>query len=253
MDKVPTVESRYLVSNLGMPFRACRAAATLGLVAPALLGLFSLFVPAVAAQGHGDLLGVVSDERTGAVIGSAQVTIEGTGIGMETSGEGTFEFLSVPAGLISIRVQAPGYPTIVEDIELAPDVAHFVHIPLPTVGAFLEELLVVGRARRQDSAETAADLLEQQILGFSANQGNRGVGDSPIFLRGAATLNLSDEPTIFLDGVRLSGGVLEVLRQIPAVVVRSIRVERGPATTSVPLSATGVIHIETRSLRNDGR
>lgn len=225
----------------------------MGLFVSALLGLLSPFVPAVAAQGHAHLLGMVSDEETGAVIGSAQVTIEGTDMGTRTGAEGTFEFPSVPAGLISIRVQAPGYPTVVEDIELDPDVAHFVHIPLPTVHAFLEELLVVGQARRQDGAETAADLLERQILGFNANQGNRGAGDVPVFLRGAATLNLSGEPAVFLDGVRMGGEVHEVLRQIPAVVVKSIRVDRGPATTSVPLSATGAIHIETRSLRNDER
>ena len=207
-------------------------------------------MPAVAAQGHARLLGVVSDEETGAVIGSAHVTVEGTGIdtGIETwtTADGTFEFSSMPAGLISVRVQAPGYPVMVADVELVPDAAHLVHVVLPTVQAILEEIVVVGRARRQGSAETAADLLERQIPGFNARQGNRGAGDSPIYLRGASSLTLSGEPAIFVDGVRMSGGALEVLTLIPAVSVKSIRIERGPATTSVPLSANGVIHISTR-------
>ena len=227
---------------------ACRVA-TAGLFTLALLGP-SPFVTAVAAQGHARLLGVVSDEETGAPIGSAKVTVEGigidSGIDTRTTAEGTFEFSSLPAGLIAVRVEAPGYPIIVEDVELPADGMLVLYVPLPTVHAMLEELFVLGRASRRGSAGTAADLLEREIPGFNANQGNRGAGDSPIYLRGAASLSLSDEPLVFLDGVRMSGGVLEVLSLIPAVVVKSIRIDRGPATTSVPLSANGVIHISTR-------
>lgn len=236
------------MSNIGKRSTSYRVG-TVGLFTLALFGL-SPFVPAIAAQGNARLLGIVSDDQTGAVIGSAQVTVKGTGIdaGIDiwTTADGTFEFSSVPVGLISVRVQAPGYPVIVEDVELEPDAVHIVRVVLPTVQAVLEDILVVGRARSQGSAETAADLLERQISGFNANQGERGVGASPIFLRGPASLNLNNEPTIFVDGVRVSGGALEVLMLIPAVSVKSIRIDRGPTATSVPLSATGVIHISTR-------
>ncbi len=243
------------MSNLGKRFTA-NSVAPGGLFALALLGLSS-FVPAVAAQGHARLRGAVSDEETGAPIGSAQVTVEAAGVDVRvetrTTADGTFEFSSVPSGLISVRVEAPGYPVIVEDVEVVPDAAHVVYVVLPTVQAMLEELSVVARARRQGNAETAADLLEREIPGFNANQGNRGAGDSPIFLRGATSLTLGSEPTVFLDGVRMSGGVLEVLSTIPAVAVKSIRIERGPSSTSVPLSASGAIHVSTRSGPNDGR
>jgi hypothetical protein len=236
------------VSNIGKRSRAYRVG-TAGLFTVALFGL-SPFVPAVAAQGYAHLLGIVSDEETGAVIGSAQVTVKGTGIDVgiftRTTADGTFWFSSVPAGLISVRVQAPGYPIIVEDVELEPDAEHIVYVVLPTVQAILEEILVVGRARHRGNAETAADLLERQIPGFNANQGDLGAGDSPIFLRGASSFHLSEEPTIFVDGVRISGSALEVLTLIPSVSVKSIRIDRGPATTSVVWSSTGAIHISTR-------
>ena len=239
------------MSNVGKRSTAYRVG-TAGLLTLALFGLYP-FVPAVAAQGHARLLGMVSDEETGAAIGSAQVTVKGTGIdaGIDTrtTADGTFEFSAVPAGLISVRVQAPGYPVIVEDIELEPDREHIVHVVLPTALAVLEGLeVVVGRARRQGSAKTAADLLERQIPGFKADQSNRAAEDDPIpfFLRGASSFNLGGEPAIFVDGVRVSGVALEVLTMIPAVSVKSIRIDRGPATTSVPLSATGAIHISTR-------
>jgi hypothetical protein len=236
------------VSNIGKRSTAYRVG-TAGLFTLALFGFFH-FVPAVAAQGHAHLLGVVSDEETGAVIGSAQVTVKGTGIDVgidtRTTADGTFEFSSVPAGMISVRVQAPGYPVIVEDVELEPNAEHIVYVVLPTVQAILEDILVVGRVRHQGNAETAADLLERQIPGFNANQGDRGTGDSPIFLRGASSFHLSEEPTIFVDGVRISGSALEVLMLIPSVSVKSIRIDRGPATTSVVWSSTGAIHISTR-------
>ncbi|MEE2669530.1 MAG: carboxypeptidase-like regulatory domain-containing protein, partial [Gemmatimonadota bacterium] len=169
------------MSNIGKRSTSYRVG-TAGLFTLALFGL-SPFVPAVAAQGHARLLGVVYDEETSAVIGSARVTVKGTGIdaGIDTwtTADGTFEFSSVSAGLVSVRVQAPGYPVIVEDVELEPDAEHIVHVVLPTVGALLEEIFVVGRVGRQGNADTAADLLERQLPGFNANQGDRGTGDSP--------------------------------------------------------------------------
>ena len=96
---------------------------------------------------------VVSDTETGAVIGSALVTVGGTGIETPidtwTDDDGTFVFSSLPAGPVSVRVEAAGYPIIVEDMELDADATHLLYIHLPTVYAILEELLVVGKGSWQ--------------------------------------------------------------------------------------------------------
>ena len=135
----------------------------------------ALSVPAVAAQEDARLRGVVSDAETGEAIGSAHVTVEGTGVDVpaetRTTADGAFEFASLPPGLVSVRVEVPGYPTIVEDVELDADVTHLLYLPLPTVHAILEDLVVVARARRQGNAETAADLLEREIPGFQCQPG----------------------------------------------------------------------------------
>jgi len=63
---------------------------------------------------------------------------------------------------------------------------------------------------------------------------------------------LSEEPQIFLDGVRIDAGgqdrAMLTLDQIPATSVIRIRVLRGPASTSrYPGAAAGVILVETMS------
>lgn len=243
-----------------MPSLAKRSAAHLaeavGVLALTLSGL-SLFVSAATAQ-HANVRGVVSDTETGAVIGSALVTVGGTGVETPvdtwTDDDGTFEFSSLPAGPVSVRVEAAGYPIIVEDMELDADATHLLYIHLPTVYAILEELLVVGRAPSRGAARTAADLLEREVPGFDANQGVPGSNESPISFRRSSSLGrFSREPAIYVDGVRVGGGALEVLSQIPAASVKSVRIERGPASTSVPLSASGVIYIETRLGLDDER
>jgi outer membrane cobalamin receptor len=151
-----------------------------------------------------------------------------------------------------VRAQAAGYPAVVEEIDVGPNALVFVQIRLPTVPAVLRELLVVapatGAAASRD-ARTAADLLALQLPGINANSGVVGRNMGSVLPRGASSLTLGSEPAIFLDGVRMGGGLAqarETLGQIPASNVKSIRVLRGPASAFLQGSATGAIYIETR-------
>lgn len=107
--------------------------------------------------------------------------------------------------------------------------------------------LLFGKRLCNNTPEApAADILEREVPGFGANQGIVGSNERPISFRGKNSTGLIREPAIFVDGIRLGGGALEVLSQIPAGSVKSVRIERGPASMSAPLSASGVIYIETR-------
>jgi hypothetical protein len=224
------------------------------LLEPALLAAVFDFSPALAQQ-EAPLQGVVADDITGEVIAGARVTIVGTEQETRTSEAGTFAFPDVPPGNVSVRVQAEGYPTITDEIEVSPTAIVFMRVVLPQVSLFLDEFFVFGtpssprRAPTPRDARTAADILAQQVPAISQTVGVVGQDDSPIVLRGVSSINLSSEPAVFLDGIRLGGNLgeaMDALRKIPAEHVRQIRVLRGPAAAFMQGSADGAIFVETR-------
>ena len=204
-----------------------------------------VLAPAPAAAQR-PLHGVVADETTLTLIDSARVTVVGTELEALTEGDGTFSFQGVPLGQLAVRIEAPGYPVVVEQVEIVRDVVHYMQVMLPRADAILQELMP-GAGRRSE-ARTAAELLARQVLDVNTNTGNLGLNANPVLLRGTGTFGLSGEPAIFLDGVRIGGfgPAMEVLSQIPARDVRNIRVLRGAASAFLEGSANGSIHIETR-------
>ena len=208
----------------------------------------STFGPiSVAAQERAILWGVASDAVTGEIVDSAAVTLVGSGIETRTAADGIFEFPDAPLGFATVRVQAPGYPAVVEEVEMTPGTVRIMQVLLPSVDAVLRELLVVvpaTAAASRGGVRSAADLLARKVVGINMTEGNVGVYQNPVLLRGVSSINMTNEPAIFLDGVRMRG--LEVLRQIPASHVKDIRVLRGPATAFIQGSANGAVLIETK-------
>lgn len=196
------------------------------------------------------LHGVVADQATLSLIDSARVTVVGTELEAVTGGDGTFSFEGVPLGALAVRIEAPGYPVVVEQVEVARDVVLYMQVMMPRADVVLEELLAAPSGVSE--ARTAAELVARKVLDMNPNSGNLGLNTNPVRLRGTGTFGLSGEPAVFLDGVRIGtfGPAMEVLSQIPASEVRNIRVLRGPASAFLQGSADGSIHIETRSGRS---
>ncbi len=196
------------------------------------------------------LHGVVADQATLSLIDSARVTVVGTELEAVTGGDGTFSFEGVPLGSLAVRIEAPGYPVVVEQVEVARDVVLYMQVMMPRADVVLEELLAAPSGVSE--ARTAAELVARKVLDMNPNSGNLGLNTNPVRLRGTGTFGLSGEPAVFLDGVRIGtfGPAMEVLSQIPASEVRNIRVLRGPASAFLQGSADGSIHIETRSGRS---
>ena len=219
------------------------------------LGASTLGPASAAAQQTALLQGVVAEEETGRLIPSATVTLVGAGIETRSGVDGIFAFPEAPLGRVLLRVQAPGYPAVVEEVEVTPGVVLFMPVFLPSAVSVLEELLVIGTPTdavdKTEAARTAADLLALQIPEIRALTRHRGRPFAPtgLVLRGRGTF-LGGEPTIMLDGARISGGIghaMDMLRQIPAAHVKRIQLLKGPSSAFLYGSADGVIVIETQS------
>lgn len=243
------------------------------LVALALgLGLLASSSAPLAGQELGSLTGRVLSQGDLLPLPGARVILPQSGDRVVTDEDGTFSFGAVPAGEVVMRVERDGWVSLVESVSVAPLEVSLVQFQLHRIGALLDELLVVagrgveeasrghseGVVRGGDgSARTATDLLMRNVPGLSVVRGDGSAGAAVrVRLRGVNSITLTDQPSVFLDGVRIDdgnglagggiGSAINLLDQIPAAQVTRIRVLRGPAATSAyPNSAAGVILIET--------
>jgi TonB-dependent starch-binding outer membrane protein SusC len=234
------------------------------LLAPQLLG----------AQDRGSLVGTLYDFQTYRPVSGGTVSIVGTEIQTRAGRDGNFSLSDVPAGTLTIRIQAQGYVNSVEQVEVTPQEVSFVQFELLPFGATLSEVLVMTRrgdsdlsgaapvdvtSRPGEESLSAADLLSRRVPGLSLSRGGGNIGSgSRVVIRGVSTIVGTSTPSIYLDGVRISdsgpgaGGVrsrrgLEILDEIPAAQVKRIRVLRGAAAAAMyGDSADGVILIETK-------
>lgn len=200
------------------------------------------------------LAGVVADEVTWSPVDSARVTILGTDLEIFSRPNGTFEFTDVPLGPVTVRVDADGFTSMVEEVVVSEGALVFVQFALPSVAAFLDEILVTGRRSAAPSAvsesKSAVDLLVGRLPGVNGSPGRVGLELSEVRLRGVGSFSGGGEPAVYLDGIRMAGSfgdVVTVLRQIPASDVEEIRLLRGPAAAFLHGSADGVIDIRTKS------
>ena len=208
--------------------------------------------PLPGAETQPKLQGVVVHESTGQPIESATVSLVGTDIETQTGRYGGFAFPDVQVGMMSVRVTAPGHPSVTQEVTVTGDGIVFLQFRLPSVSAVLDELLVGVRRPRSiiAEAETAADLLVNKVPRFRfTNNGIVGKNDAVLNLRGARSFGAGMQPFVFIDGVMISKGetALEALSQIPASQVLDIQVLRGPVAAFLyPLAANGVVLVKTK-------
>ena len=236
--------------------RPCAGAlAALGLL---LVGQYTLPASAAAQQPlpgaptQARLQGVVVQESTGQAVEAATVEVVGTEIVSQTGRYGSFAFPDAQLGTTSLRVTAPGYITVVQEVEVTSDGIVFVQFRLPSVSAVLAELLVGVRAESRPitaDALTAADLLAAEVPAARVIHGMVGKTDLAIQLRAADnSINLSSEPLVLIDGLMVGlGQALDKLTRIPASDVVDIEVLTGAAAVRYPMAANGVVLVRTRS------
>lgn len=240
-------------------------------LAAGLLALIAL--PAgSAAQATASLDGVVRDEVNGETVGEAVVSVVEHDVEVETDDDGTFRIADLPRGPATLRVTKDGYGTVVEQVEVTGETLGTFEVFLPRMENMLRELFVTGRrsqrltghseyevqVRGGDHHRTALDVLQGRVPGLfiGSSSGDLGKG-AAIRLRGVGTIQGTNVPSVYLDGVRIdsgtgsssvlgSGYALGVLQTIPADQVERVRVLSGPAATSrYQDGANGVIVIET--------
>ncbi len=247
----------------------------------ALVALLAAGGPAVLRAQTGSITGRLTDRTTRQPIAEAQVVVPGTALVTQSTATGDYRLANVPAGRVTVSVFRLGYKALSDTVRLIAGqtvTANFQMIPSLVT---LSELVVTGTAgnqeRRAQSAQvasisasqitkdapvsTVAELMQSRVPGVAVNTNSGTAGAArTIRIRGASSINLSNQPLLFVDGVRINEGIIasgqsgqsfDRLNDINPDEIESIEIVKGPAAATLygADASAGVIQIITKKGR----
>jgi TonB-dependent SusC/RagA subfamily outer membrane receptor len=256
-------------------------AVTSGLMA---LALAAFALPA-SAQDTGTITGMVSDAASGGGLNSVQVYIEGTGLGTLTNQNGRFIIINVPAGQYTLTAERIGFQTNSQQVTVSAGGTAELNFSMNSEALGLDEIVVTGTAgaaRRREVGNTISQvnmsdvpeppvnvdgLLQARVPGMSVMESSSSAGGGArIRLRGNVSVAMSNQPLLYVDGIRVRGDafhknvpptgypgrsgndVASPLNDINPSDIERIEVIKGAAATTLygTEAAAGVIQIFTK-------
>jgi TonB-linked SusC/RagA family outer membrane protein len=259
----------------------------------ALLRSFALTMAALlalpglsAAQQTATVTGTVTDAGTGRPIADVRIIVVGTALQAVSDLQGRYRITGLTPGRVNIRATRIGYRAAEKELNLAAGETRTSDYSMSASVVQLEEVVISGTAGQQErraQAATVAELgvsditkvapianvsqvLQSRIPGVSVLGASGTSGTSAqIRIRGAASISLSNEPLVFIDGVKAFSGLTSnffdgqrgsKLNDIDPNDIESIEVVKGPAAATLygADASAGVIQIITkRGKVNSGR
>lgn len=188
-----------------------------------LLTMLATIAPiTAAAQGAtGGVRGKITNTATGAPVAGASAVITGTRVGAMSGSDGSYNITGVRVGDVTVRVRALGFAPIEKVVSVTAGASVTADFSMVAVPLALDEVVVTGTAgaarkrevgnsigsvKTSDTPDVATDvssLLTSKLAGVnvSGGSGNAGAGQS-IRLRGMTSVALTNQPLIYVDGVR---------------------------------------------------
>ncbi len=237
----------------------------------------ALPVTALFAQPRtGVLSGRVLEAPAGPPIANAQVTVAGTTIGALTNEEGRYIIRGVPVGVVTIRAVRLGYAEVTKQFTVQGTATNTLDLSLTKVAVNLTAIVTTatGDQRRlavpnqiaqvdavkqieNSQVSNVSDLLVAKAAGVQILQGSGVNAAARIRIRGTSSISLSNDPIIFVDGIRINssssglgtgGAPASRLNDINPEDIETLDVIRGPAASATygTDAATGVIVITTK-------
>jgi TonB-linked SusC/RagA family outer membrane protein len=251
----------------------------------ALVGLVALLAasPAGAQQSQGMIRGAIQDAANGSPVVGARVSVLGTSLAVTSGTEGRYIIRGVPAGSQEIVVLAIGYSSQRHPVEVISGETTELTVSLTQTPYQLDELVVTatGDQRKVElghvievvaadsvvaysGGRNVTDLLVGKAAGVNvlSSSGTVGAG-TRIRIRGASSVSLSNDPLLFVDGVRVSplgtaslsvgtgGQAPSRLDDLTPEEIEDIQVVKGPAAATLygTEAAAGILQITTKQGR----
>ena len=222
--------------------------------------------------------GVVVDARSLLPIAGAQIVVLGTDLGGFSNASGRFLILGVSGTEVTLRVVMLGHRTLTQAVRVG---SSDLRLALTVVAVELDELIVTGtaggtlnRAIGNSVARVSGDEIREvvavvdvqsilmgraagvDVISSTGNVGSGGVTR----IRGVSSLTLSNEPLIYVDGIRVDNNVeagptdMRESRPVSRINdfnpedIESIEIIKGPAAATLygTEASNGVIQIITK-------
>ncbi|MDB4874469.1 MAG: hypothetical protein JWM41_915 [Gemmatimonadetes bacterium] len=250
----------------------------------AALGLFGAGHRASAQAGGatGTITGRVSEAVTSSPLGSANVRVTGTQIGAQTAPDGHYTIRGVPSGPVELVVSHIGYEPKHASVTLAAGATATADVALSQAAFSLATVVttVTGAQSKAELSNTVAtidvaskiaelpvhstgELLSGRAAGVQVISSGAVGGGSRIRIRGASSLSLSNDPLVYVDGVRVDaktgdsgigtgGTTASAFDNINPEEIETIDVIKGPAAATLygTQAANGVIVVTTKRGRS---
>lgn len=234
-----------------------------------------LSTAAVLEAQSGTIRGTVIGEGTREPLPGAQVFIPGTGIGSLSSQEGEFLLLNVPAGQQTVQVQMIGYGQAEQAVNIPADGTATVEFELTQSAIALDEIVVTGAGQATERkrlgntvgtinteeienapTRSVSEVLQGREPGVVVTQSGGMAGEgSRIRIRGSSSLSQSNQPLVYIDGVRIAseegfigaGGASRLDDLNPESIAR-VEILKGAAAATLygTEASNGVIQIFTK-------
>ena len=245
-------------------------------LAPALLLALCAW-PAAAQQAT--IEGRVVDSTSRQPLISAEVLVVGTTIRALSDREGRFRITNAPAGAVTLRAKFIGYRVGVQSITATVGQTANVDFPLVAAPVGLEAVVVTatGNALQREQGNAVhsvdptdiiskgaptslADALSGRAPGLLIqNSGGTTGSGTRVRIRGSNSLSLSNEPVIYLDGIRVENGSSSIsvgvggqtpsrLNDIDPNDLERVQIAGGPSANVLygTDAANGVINLQTK-------
>jgi TonB-linked SusC/RagA family outer membrane protein len=244
---------------------------------PILLPLLSSTLFAQTAT----IVGKVTDAATQRPLPDVRLAVAGTTLSVVTNAQGDYRFVNVRPGPTTINAFHLGYKAVSDTVRLVGGRTDTLNFRLTPSLVTLSELVITGTAgnqeRRAQSAQVASisaaqlmkeapvsnvgQLLQSRIPSVAVNTNSGVIGTArTIRIRGASSINLSNQPLLYVDGVRVNEGHLagnvqgqayDRMNDLNPDEIESIEVVKGPAAATLygADASAGVIQIITKKGR----
>ncbi len=250
-----------------------------GAVRRSVLGALPMFFASSLFAQTGTVSGRIVDRASSQPIADARVFVTGTALEVSSNSQGDYRLVNIRPGRAQIVVLRLGYRAAQDTVTIVAGQTLTKNYELSQSLTTLADVVVTGTAgnqeRRAQSAQVASvattdlvreiptiksvsEVLQSRVPGIAVSAGSGTAGTSrQIRIRGAASINLSNEPLIFVDGVRFQSGtvnpgvngqVTDFLNNLNPDEIESVEVVKGPAAATLygADASAGVIQIITK-------
>jgi TonB-dependent starch-binding outer membrane protein SusC len=248
--------------------------------AASLVGGFAIAAPSLQAQATAIIEGKVTDGASTRALEAVSVFIDQTRLGALTNAQGTYRIVGVPVTggtrTVLVRVRALGYTPGSKSVSLTGGQTARADFALNTSAIQLNQVVVTGSGQKTETKRLGntvaviappanapvndiSNLLTAREPGLVGVIGGGLAGQgASIRIRGNSSLSQSNEPIIFIDGVRMNngasgggggGGAVTRLDDIDPTTIERVEVLKGAAAATLygTEASNGVIQIFTKT------